>query len=70
MEHYLMLQRRKFFIFFIPGKQSSIAPISANEKSTIIFLGFQVGFACLITSRTSWRDSLSSFWGMNTAITM
>lgn len=55
---------------YLLGKHSSIAAISASEKSTIIFLGFHKEFSFLIIFRTSEIEPASSFSGMKTATTI
>lgn len=52
------------------GKHSSIAPISAKEKSTIMLRGCQPWLFCFINVKTSEIASVSSFSGMNAATTM
>ena len=62
-----------FFIViqvYLRGKHSSMAAISAKEKSTIIFFGCQVGFSSRSTFKTSDVESVSSFSGIKTATTM
>ena len=52
---------------YLQGKHSSMAAISAKEKSAIMFFGCHVGFSSQSTFKTSDIELVSWFSGINTA---